>query len=60
MERSVQPVPSHVIVSGPAAGQVLAGLAPGELWESHDHGDSWTNLELQMPSIERCLVRLQT
>lgn len=50
----------YALISGPAPGQLLAGLASGEMWESHDHGDNWTKLELQMPSIERCLVRLQT
>jgi hypothetical protein len=49
----------YAIISGPAPGQVLAGLASGEMWESHDHGDNWTKLDLRMPSIERCLVRLQ-
>ncbi len=49
----------YALISGPAPGQLLAGLASGEIWESHDHGDSWTKFNLRMPSIERCLVRLQ-
>ena len=49
----------YALISGPAPGQLLAGLASGEIWESHDHGDSWTKLNLRMPSIERCLIRLQ-
>jgi len=49
----------YALISGPAPGQLLAGLASGEMWESHDHGDSWTKLNLRMPSIERCLIRLQ-
>ncbi len=49
----------YALISGPAPGQLLAGLASGEMWESHDHGDNWIKLELKMPSIERCLVRLQ-
>jgi hypothetical protein len=49
----------YALISGPAPGQLLAGLASGEMWESHDHGDNWMKLELKMPSIERCLVRLQ-
>jgi len=49
----------YALISGTAAGQLLAGLSSGEMWESHDHGDSWTKLELRMPAIERCLVRLK-
>ena len=49
----------YALISGPAPGQLLAGLASGEMWESQDHGDRWTRLDVRMPSIERCLVRLQ-
>jgi photosystem II stability/assembly factor-like uncharacterized protein len=48
----------YALIAGPAPGQLLAGLASGQMWESHDHGDQWTKLGLQMPCIERCLIRL--
>jgi hypothetical protein len=28
-------------------GRLFAGLADGNLWESRDHGDSWTPLRLE-------------
>jgi hypothetical protein len=30
----------------PTSGRLFVGLADGRLWESRDHGDSWTELRI--------------
>src|SRR5213592_2109063 len=39
-----EPLPAMPYVLLATDGRLLAGLANGQLWESHDHGESWTPL----------------
>lgn len=48
----------YALLTGPGPGEVIAGLSSGEVWESHDAGDSWLRLDFRFPGIERYLVRL--
>ena len=49
----------YALLTGPGPGQITAGLSNGDLWQSHDAGDSWSQLGASFPEIERCLVRLE-
>jgi hypothetical protein len=37
-------------------GRLFAGLANGELWESHDRGDTWTAIRLQGDTLSAVLA----
>jgi photosystem II stability/assembly factor-like uncharacterized protein len=37
-------------------GRLFAGLANGQIWESRDHGDYWTALELRGDALEALLA----
>jgi hypothetical protein len=39
-----------------ADGRLFAGLADGQLWESHDRGDSWTPVRLQRDTLAAVLA----
>jgi hypothetical protein len=39
-------------------GSVCAALANGAVWESHDHGDTWSRLDLRFPGFFRVLIRI--
>jgi hypothetical protein len=49
----------YALLAGFSAGQITAGLSDGDLWQSHDAGDSWTFLGRPFQGIERCLVTLE-
>jgi hypothetical protein len=36
--------------------RLFAGLAHGQLWESRDHGDSWTMLQLEGDILDAVLA----
>lgn len=47
----------YAFVTHPAtAGYLMAGLANGELWETFDHGDSWSKADLALSAVHRVLV----
>lgn len=48
----------YALIAGPEPGRLVAGLANGEIWETHDRGDSWSRLPLNLPRIERAMVRI--
>jgi photosystem II stability/assembly factor-like uncharacterized protein len=49
----------YALLTGPGAGQVTAGLANGELWQSDDAGDTWRCLGSPFPGIHRSLLMLE-
>lgn len=39
----------YALVTGPNAGEVVAGLSNGEIWKSRDPDDYWVRLEVKFP-----------
>jgi hypothetical protein len=48
----------YALLPGPEPNRLTAGLSSGELWESHDRGDSWRPLPVRLPKVERAMIRL--
>jgi hypothetical protein len=48
----------YALIAGPEPGRLVAGLANGEIWEAHSRGDSWSRLPINLPRIERTMVRI--
>jgi photosystem II stability/assembly factor-like uncharacterized protein len=42
-----EPLPAMPYALIATEGRLIAGLSDGQLWESADHGDSWTSMRLQ-------------
>jgi hypothetical protein len=51
---------AEALLAGPAPRQLVAGLASGDLWETHDAGETWNPPCSRFPRIERSLVRLES
>jgi photosystem II stability/assembly factor-like uncharacterized protein len=51
-----EPLPAmpYALVASP--GRLFAGLADGQLWESRDRGDSWSELQLQGDALRRLVA----
>ena len=50
------PLPSMPYALVATEDRLFAGLASGELWESHDHGDSWERCKLDGAAVTRLLA----
>jgi photosystem II stability/assembly factor-like uncharacterized protein len=47
-----EPLPAMPYALVATEGRLFAGLANGQLWESGDRGDTWTNLQLDGDSLD--------
>src|SRR5436190_6400844 len=47
-----EPLPAMPYALVATDGRLFAGLADGQLWESRDHGDSWTLLQLRGAALD--------
>ncbi len=50
---------AYALITDPdAPGHVYAGLSNGDVWQSTDHGDSWTKLPFNLTGIHRSMILL--
>lgn len=49
-------MPYALVTHPDAPGYVLAGLANGDLWESHDAGTTWRRSLVRFSAVERVLI----
>ena len=49
-------MPYALVTHPDRPGQVIAGLAHGQVWHSADHGDSWHRLTIELGGVRRALV----
>jgi hypothetical protein len=55
------PIPSmpySVISDVEVRGLLYAGMADGTIWQSPDHGETWTKLPVDMGAVQRVIVRI--
>jgi hypothetical protein len=49
----------YALLTDPAApGHLYAGLSNGDVWQSADHGEHWSQLPLNLGGIHRTLIRV--
>jgi len=49
----------YALLTDPAApGYLAAGLSNGDIWQSTDHGDHWSQLPFNLGGIHRALIRI--
>jgi hypothetical protein len=51
-------MPYALFAEAGVGGSIYAGLSNGEIWHSHDYGENWARLPLNLKSIYRSLVAL--
>jgi photosystem II stability/assembly factor-like uncharacterized protein len=51
-----EPLPAMPYALLATGGRLFTGLADGQLWESRDHGDSWTRLRLEGDELPALLA----
>ncbi len=51
-------MPYSLLVDPDAPGHIYAGLSSGAIWHSPDHGESWSQLEVDLRGIWRQLLML--
>jgi photosystem II stability/assembly factor-like uncharacterized protein len=51
-------MPYALLTERGAAGHIFAGLSNGDIWQSADYGEQWTQLPINLGRIERSLVML--
>ena len=50
---------AYALLTDPdSPGHLYAGLSNGDIWHSTDHGDSWTQLPVNLKAINRALIAL--
>jgi hypothetical protein len=51
-------MPYALCIDPDAPGHIYAGLSNGAIWHSADYGARWTQLPVQLPTLQRSMVRL--
>lgn len=49
-------MPYSLLTDSKSAGRIFAGLSNGEVWHSHDYGDSWTSMPFRLDEIHRMMI----
>jgi len=58
LPQPLQNMPYALITDLREPGRIYAGLSNGDVWTSHDQGESWTQMPFNLGSIHRTLVML--
>jgi photosystem II stability/assembly factor-like uncharacterized protein len=51
-------MPYELLTDNEAPGHLYAGMSNGEVWHTHDHGDTWNKLPFKLGGIHRSMVML--